>query len=426
MTNHPTLPAEGAYGELEQHFINSSPEGLWPENQDSNFGQWRKVFTDIAQEKADELSVLNDEIFVDTASRYLSLWEEQMDVPIAVAGKTDANRRATIRPRLIYGPFSRLRRQAAIESFLLDVISGGSPATFGSLGIPIDASGIPLFSGVTSLVGVYRVYEDVQNFSYKVWIRSDVTPDMNGLTRELKRMTPAHMSFTIDNSQANVLRWIGGAAEDLSPSGWWRLDTNYNDFSGLGHTGTVAGVPAVIAAPGLMTAGLNGTDGARDFSGTGQYVTIADSPRLNTPTFSFLSGVRPDTLPATGNYRFIYTGGNSNFLALKGFVGGSKFIFSVNDGTTIRELVGTTTPVAGTIYRVSATFDGKTAKLFVNGLVEASLNVSAAVLTGPKAIAGDAGGGNLWDGGLDEIMFLPYALSPEKMLTISKTTKNIA
>lgn len=192
-----TLPAEGVYTEAELHFIELSPDGLWPDNQDSNFGQFRKVVTDIIQEDfIDLLSILNMEAFYPTSTTYLSLWEEMVGLPTNPSGRTSPERRSAVGSRLEYGAFTRSRRRRIVEAFI--VATFGESVSFTPDGIPITVGGIPLFSGVFSLSGTYEINEAIERFYYQVKILDTIDPDVIGLTRELDRITPDGITFDVN------------------------------------------------------------------------------------------------------------------------------------------------------------------------------------------------------------------------------------
>lgn len=423
-----TIPLEGPYTEVERHFIESSPDGLWPDNQDSVFGQVRKCLTDICQEQVDETTILNDETFTNTSSRYLSLWEEMLGLSVAPSGWADAKRRSVIASRQRHGLYTRDRRRSIVEDALLATF--GDSLSLTSAGLPLSAGGSPLYSGVFSLVGLYRIYDNISNFSYVVRILNTSSPDIGALNRELTRITPAHISYTIDNTPTNVLKW-DLAVQDLGSSGWWRLAADYLDYSGLGHNGTVVGAPAAIAAPGLNLAPA-GTDAARDFSGGAQYVTIPYSVRLDAPQFTMMGIVRPDNLPTSGQEMAAFSLGAGgafswSYLGMRNVGGVTKFVFRGSSTSSTVVITGTTTVVAGTTYHIAVTFDGVTAKLYVNGLKEAEGAIPTGVFSnGTRYIGALDTGSGYWDGGLDEIIYLGYPLSAARILEISKTTKNIA
>jgi hypothetical protein len=194
----PDLPDEGIYGEIENSFIENSPPDLWPDNQDSNFGQIRKVVTDVLQECADFISILYLEMFVATSTRYLGLWEELAGLPVEPAGLTVEERRTSVAAILQKGPFTRTRRNTIVESFLQAGV--GSPAMFTPEGISFDDddSGIALFGEGDPLAPLYNVVEDIGDFSYSVRIKNGTPVDDAALGRALTIAQPAGLSFTID------------------------------------------------------------------------------------------------------------------------------------------------------------------------------------------------------------------------------------
>jgi hypothetical protein len=192
----PTLPAEGEFTEAELNFMEESPPGLFPENQDSNFGLIiRKIFTDQMQLVADQQTTLYNERFVDTSEEFLDEHERSYGLPVAPVGRTLQERRTDVMLRIQVGPFTRTRRQMIVEQFITATF--GNPLQLTPDGIPLVAGGVPLFSEASSLTGLYAIVEDIPDFSYEVRIKDTVTPDVVGLTRELNRITPAGISFTV-------------------------------------------------------------------------------------------------------------------------------------------------------------------------------------------------------------------------------------
>lgn len=194
MGARPALPPEGAYSEVERDFIDNSPPGLWPTNQDSYFGQLRKVICDQIQAFVDLTNELFLDTFATTTNGQIELWEEQYGLPVNPDLSVE-DRRALIIPRRRYGPFTRARRNAIIEKFILATF-GDAPRLTPS-GIPLDAGGVPLFGDVHDLTGTYNVVEDIEDFSFDIRIHDTITINEMGLTREMNRVMPAHLSFTI-------------------------------------------------------------------------------------------------------------------------------------------------------------------------------------------------------------------------------------
>lgn len=407
----PILPPEGTYTDAERDFIDNSPFGLWPENQDSNFGQIRKVFTDIVQECIDELNHLGREMFVATSEQYLSLWEEQVGAPIAPAGKSTADRRATIFSLLRFGPFTRARVNTLIEGFLTPTF--GAAATFTPSGISLDAGGVPLFSGATDLLGAYRVYYNPQNFSYEVWIRSDVTPDLAALSNALSRITPAHMSFTIDNTHDPVLDYFR-TVRNKQPVFYLRMGSDANDSSGYGNNGAIVGGGlAAIASPGLLDVDVADGNGAYDFDGVDDKITVAVTPSLGLVgigSFSVEAWVRADALPGAGIYPPIV---HCNVFNLRINSSGeqNKIAFFVGSG---EPRVQTDSPVVvGQVYHVVGVYDAatETSKLYVDGQLADSVLHDPPV--SPINATFSVGGDGTWylNGALDEVAIYDRALT---------------
>lgn len=190
----PLLLPEEPFGEVERSWMESEPPGLLPENQDSNYGQVRKVVSDVLQNRITEIDLFYDESSPITTREYIDWWEEMSGVPLAPS-KTLENRRAIVLDRFKYGPFTRTRRVKLVEKFI-EATFGQSPQLT-TEGIALDAAGVALFSDVISVAGQYFIVEYVEDFSYAVFISEEVAPDIDGMKRELERMTPAGIRFSV-------------------------------------------------------------------------------------------------------------------------------------------------------------------------------------------------------------------------------------
>jgi hypothetical protein len=423
VTVHPTLPPEVPFSEIEKVIIDESPVGLWPENQNSNFGVLRKIISDRIQETADDSNELYNESFVGTASAHLSRWESQYGIPFNT-GKTVEQRRAEVLGRVRKSPFTRSRVESLIEAYL--------QATFGSSpqltpeGIPMSPGGVPLFADFAEVKTLYRVYWWPEDFSYQVWIVNTATPQA-GLLRELQRITPGGITITLDNTQSQILDIVRTLRSD-GPTAWWRLGADYLDFTVQSNDGIVQGAPAAIASPGLLNASIQQVDAARDFTPPNDFVLIPDAAPLNPKAYSLFAVARPDVLPSSGNFMAIYGQGNSNnFIGIGNYSGVVNWVFRVGDTTTFVDARGTSVPVAGTTYRVHGTYDGQVARLYVNGILEAEISFEGElVTTGQKAIARlGVTNSHHWNGGLDEIVHYGYALNLTQIQRHSKTVINV-
>jgi hypothetical protein len=196
MTNLELSP-ETQITDIESHLIDAEPGGLFPIGQDSIFGQMRRVRADAIQVLADQLRqwYLNlDPATVDNID--MAMWEQLLGIPTSNVRAIEA-RRAFIVSRRIRGPFTRTRRRVIVEAFILATF--GAAPRFSDDGIPLTSAGLPLYADITSLAGSYLIVENIPGFTYTVYIKNPITVDATGLTRELARITPEPITFTISN-----------------------------------------------------------------------------------------------------------------------------------------------------------------------------------------------------------------------------------
>jgi hypothetical protein len=190
----PTLPPEGSFTEAEKIFMDESPPGLFPENQDSNFGFIiRKLFSDFIQDQVNWVTTLWSERFIESSELFLDQWEIDYGLPVSTA--LIEQRRAAILSRVQRGPFTRPRRDDIIRRYVETTF--GTPISLTLDGVELVSAGVPIYGESGDVEALFDVIENIPGFSYVVWIASTNTPDLVALTRELKRITPAGISFTI-------------------------------------------------------------------------------------------------------------------------------------------------------------------------------------------------------------------------------------
>jgi hypothetical protein len=422
--HQPFLPAETHFTDAELTFLDESPPGLFPENQDSNFGfMIRKIFSDLTQNIINWQTTLYNEHFASTSTQFLDQWEIDVGLPPNPSGISIAQQRSAVLARLQRGPFTRTRRNAVIESYIKTTF--GTPIQLVPAGVPFDGTGIPIYGESGNPSTFYRVYENQPNFSYEVWIASSTNPDANSLTRELKRITPAGLSFTYDNSHTNVLDYFR-TMRGLAPIGYWRLG-NLADSSGNGMTLAASGVTAGnLAAPGLLSAAIGGADGATDFT-LGQYVQAGGAP-LQTPyaAASLVAWIQPDTVPTGSNYAgFLASSGETTYLSL---YSGGYVLFSVwlNGNAQYAIFSSPGVIAAGSKYFVVGTFDGLTMRLYLNGVL---INTTAAIpgtvmLASGVALIGTASFGG-FDGKVDEAAYFNRMLDQGEISLLYNTGINV-
>jgi hypothetical protein len=196
--NQPVLPPEVPFTDAEHIFADESPPGLFPDNQNSNFGfVIRKLFSDLTQDVVDWTNDLYNERFVNTSTIFLDQWEIEVGLPPNPTGISISQQRAAVLSRIRKGPFTRARRNEIIERYVQTTF--GNPIQLIPDGVPIPGTGIPIYGEPGDVTSLYLVVENQTAFSYLIWIANTNTPDLNSLTRELKRITPAGISFTITN-----------------------------------------------------------------------------------------------------------------------------------------------------------------------------------------------------------------------------------
>ena len=425
----PVMPVEIPLNDMEQFVDAEQPRNLWPRNQNSNFGTLRKVITSPLQDTIDTMNELLDEMFIDTSIGYLGLHEVELGLPKAVTGYSDVHRRATLYSRKARGPFTRPRLRNLVERFILDTFTSGTSTAFDASGIPITGAGITLYSGVAGPVStLYRIYENVENFSYEVWIRSDVTPDVAGLTRELTYLTPAGITYTFSNANAVILDYFR-QVRDNDPVFYCRMGFTgaaFVDNMGGGN-GTLTGTAPVLASPGLLNAAVIGfANGANDFDGSTGYVSFPDSNILDfTDNFTITAIIRPDLVTAAG-YTIVGKGvGSYQFRHFNGQLGLLKEnVIQIGQSTAVVLTVGNT-------YRVAVTRIGDAIQFYVNGAPVAttlqSPGTSLVATSSPLRIGSQGGAvAELFNGVIDEVAIYNRVMSPAEILADYNTSINVA
>src|SRR3954470_12806391 len=189
------IPPVEARTDIEQLWTDLEPPGLFPPDQDSWWGQRRKIRADYLQTLADGFAQWYLNMNPNTVDATdMGAWEEMLALP-AIGTLTVEQRRSRVLSRWSRGPFTRARRRALVEAFITATF--GTAIQFSPGGVAFDSAGTPMYSGTTSLAGTYNIVENIPAFSYDVRILNTITVDIPGLTRELTRITPDGITFTI-------------------------------------------------------------------------------------------------------------------------------------------------------------------------------------------------------------------------------------
>lgn len=415
-----SIPPEERYGEVEIDLIDFEPPGLFPTNQDSVWGQVRKVYADYMQENfVDVLAqwyVNLDPNTVNAAD--MDEWEYMLGIPNG-AGLALERRRAFVLARMEVGPFTYSRRERLVE--LMISLTFGQAAELTLDGLSLDGAGVPLYSGLTDLAGTYRIYEDVPNYSYQLVVLNSIP--VEGLDRELRRITPAGITLTVDNTVTNVLDYPRTVRND-HPTSHWRLGSVLTDAGPYGYTLTAAGAPATLAAPGLLVSPADKSNGGTTLNGTSQSLSVAAAPMIDKGMqLSIEAWVRPAGYTAA-NWNMAFCSGAFNALGL--FDGYPAFAFNTSSG--LKTVVGPTRVTNGQKYHLVGAYDGQVGRLYVNGVLVNQLSLSTHELIvegGAKYIGSNNGTIRFWNGDLDEVAVYDHALPSEAVLQHYNTGRNV-
>lgn len=159
------------------------------------------------------------------------------------------------------------------------------------------------------------------------------------------------------------------------PVSYWRLgetcDTVAADARGV-NPGAYAGAP-VLGAPGLLADEPGSTGVALD--GQAQWIRVPPSPSLDfSGLLSLEAWVRPRALPPPDRFAAIVSKAGAYSL---GFEGPRAALTLVRGGARYRVRAPARALHAGGAYHVVGTFDGRVARLYVNGRLVASARSQA-------------------------------------------------
>ncbi len=222
----------------------------------------------------------------------------------------------------------------------------------------------------------------------------------------------------------------GNSPEALSNGlvGYWNMDesswtvdcstSSVLDSSGLGNNGS--------ACPN--STGPAGGDGGKfaksgSFDGSNDYINIPHSSSVS-PNNQITVSAWIKT--SSGSNRYIVTKHNDSFYLGIGVVNANKFEFYIN-GVNSPAWVSSTTSVTDNAWHlVTATYDGTTQSVYVDGKLEASIAQSGSIQTGTASVMigarktspGEVIEGNTFSGNIDEVRLYDRALSGNDIQTL--------
>jgi Uncharacterised protein conserved in bacteria (DUF2313) len=240
ITPQPTLPPEELFTDPEFNFMEESPRGFFPENQDSNWGYRRKVFSDVIWEIYQQLHLIYSEIFPASSQTYLDEWEYMVGLPQNPANKTLQQRRVMVMNRLRGGPFTRTQRRNIVESYITATF--GDPIILLPPGHGMEIGGSPLYNEPGDVRQLYMIVETIPSFQYEVRIKTGMALDQVGLERDLRWYTPAGIFIIFNYAWEGKFPIESGTGVDSIASRKITTEDTGIGSEGVRYTGIDTGV----------------------------------------------------------------------------------------------------------------------------------------------------------------------------------------
>jgi hypothetical protein len=202
------------------------------------------------------------------------------------------------------------------------------------------------------------------------------------------------------------------AVLDDTPLSYWRFGdtsgTTAIDFSTNGRNGAYQNSPTLGAA-GLLRAD---TDTAVRFDGTDDYASLASAAWMNVPAFSTEAWVKTT---ASGQ-AIVSRDNSSSSKAWRLSVSSGFASFILHNGGSNYTLTGVTAINDGRTHHIVATYASGTMSIYVDGVLDGTLNGTAHSVTGTPALrVGTERLAGYFDGVIDEVAFYGSALTANQV-----------
>jgi hypothetical protein len=204
---------------------------------------------------------------------------------------------------------------------------------------------------------------------------------------------------------------------------WWKLDETISTAAADSGRNVRNGTLNGTTFSSSSTAGKLGT--ALNLDGIDDYVSIGDHESLRlTKALSMSAWVYIDTFGANSDVDTILRKGDASPVSYQLCLQDGKVTLHLQEtDATGAGTTGNTTLSAGGWYHVAATWDGTTALVYLNGIVDCS----ARTVTGPLStdtrtlfLGGRSGGTDLTDGRIDDVRLYNYALTADEVLNLKR------
>ena len=186
--------------------------------------------------------------------------------------------------------------------------------------------------------------------------------------------------------------------------GYWRLNSNADDYSGYGNDGTWAGDESYGVAPWGQTTG--------EFGGDDDYVD-SNATLISNTAFSISAWINSDTQGTTQTIISQWKSGTSNRL---------QFI-KVTANTVAFSIGGSSYAITSAVnadqwYHVVGTYDGATLTVYIDGEFANSDSYSSGVEQDADTIIGTYSSGEYFNGQIAEARVYDIALTNDEILTL--------
>jgi Concanavalin A-like lectin/glucanases superfamily/Bacterial TSP3 repeat len=209
---------------------------------------------------------------------------------------------------------------------------------------------------------------------------------------------------------------LAGTVSDLPQTNGAVLDLHfeesngaglYYDSSGLGNHATCTNCPT-------QTSGVFGK--ALDFNGAGNTLSVPASDSLDVgPALTLSAWINPDTIPASGVARFVSYGNEKAVLRSEN----GQLHFYMRIEGTLHHIRVPNVLTTGEWQQVAGTYDGQTMRLYRDGILLASLDISGSL--DDSSYVNINSPGEPFDGKIDEVSLYNRALTESEVYDLAQS-----